>query len=283
MNKELTVIIICHKSKDLAIKFVKNIYGKFEIIIIDNSNDYELKKIINQKYPNILIKDMKNNGYGAAINYGSKFVKTKYFFISSPDITGINENSLHKFINKAKLLKNNFSTMGPRYIDANPKSLVQSDEIKKISEIKVIHGACMFFNKKVFNLVGGFDENFFLYFEENDFCYNAIKFNKIYQLNDVKVFHNSGNSVTVNNYKEIQDQKNLRSWHFVWSKFYFYKKHYNFLYAIVIFVPLILRTKFKIYYYAITKDHENLIKYVNRWDGMIASIKGQKSYKRADF
>ena len=55
MNKEVTVIILCHKSKDLVINYIKNIYTKFEIIIIDNSNDYELTKNINQDYPGVLI------------------------------------------------------------------------------------------------------------------------------------------------------------------------------------------------------------------------------------
>ncbi len=149
MNKEVTVIILCHKSKDLVINYIKNIYTKFEIIIIDNSNDYELTKNINQDYPGVLIKNIDNNGYGVAINYGSKFVKTKYFLISNPDLSGIDENSLDKFVHTAKFLKDEFSVLGPRYLNADPKSLVQSDEAKKIDEINVLSGACMFFKKKV--------------------------------------------------------------------------------------------------------------------------------------
>ena len=55
MNKDVTVIIVSHKSKNLVINYIKNIYTKFEIIIIDNSNDYELTKKINQDYPDVLI------------------------------------------------------------------------------------------------------------------------------------------------------------------------------------------------------------------------------------
>ena len=283
MNKEVTVIILCHKSKDLVINYIKNIYTKFEIIIIDNSNDYELTKKINQDYPGVLIKNIDNNGYGVQINYGSKFVKTKYFLISNPDLSGIDENSLDKFVHTAKFLKDEFSVLGPRYLNADPKSLVQSDEAKKIDEINVLSGACMFFKKKIFDLVGGFDESFFLYFEENDFCLKAIKFNKIYQINEIKVLHNAGNSVLLNNLEEIKDQRNLRSWHFVWSKFYFYKKNYSFIYAFIIFIPIILRTRLKIIYYSIINDKKNLIKYKNRWDGMKASIMGKKSFKRPNF
>ena len=231
MNKEVTVIIVSHQSKDLVINYIKNIYTKFEIIIIDNSNDYELTKNINQDYPGVLIKNIDNNGYGAAINYGSKFVKTKYFLISNPDLSGIDENSLDRFVHAAKFLKDEFSALGPRYLNVNPKSIIQSDKTNNIAEINFLSGACIFFKKKVFDLVGGFDESFFLYFEETDLCLRAIKFNKIYQINEIKILHNAGNSVLLKNDKEAQDHRNLRSWHFMWSKFYFYKKNYNLIYA----------------------------------------------------
>ncbi len=283
MNKEVTIIILCHKSKDLVINYIKSIFNKFEIIIIDNSNDVELIKIIQEHYPGVIIKNIDNDGYGAAINYGSKLVKTKYFLISNPDLSGINENSLNEFVNTAKFLKDEFSVLGPRYLEVNPKSLIQSNETKDLGEINVLSGACMFFKKEVFDLVGGFDENFFLYFEENDFCLKAIKFKKIYQINKIKILHNAGNSVLLKNQEEIEDQRNLRSWHFVWSKFYFYKKNFSFIYALIIFIPIILRTRFKIIYYSIINNSKNLAKYANRWEGMKASILGKKSFKRPNF
>ena len=283
MNKEVTIIILCHKSKDLVINYIKSIFNKFEIIIIDNSNDVELIKIIQEHYPGVIIKNIDNDGYGAAINYGSKLVKTKYFLISNPDLSGINENSLNEFVNTAKFLKDEFSVLGPRYLDVNPKSLIQSNESTDLGEINVLSGACMFFKKEVFDLVGGFDENFFLYFEENDFCLKAIKFKKIYQINKIKILHNAGNSVLLKNQEEIEDQRNLRSWHFVWSKFYFYKKNFSFIYALIIFIPIILRTRFKIIYYSIINNSKNLAKYANRWEGMKASILGKKSFKRPNF
>ena len=280
MNKEVTVIIISHQSKDLVLNFIKNIYTKFEIIIIDNSNDYELTKNINQDYPGVLIKNIDNNGYGAAINYGSKFVKTKYFLISNPDLSGIDENSLDRFVHAAKFLKDEFSALGPRYLNVNPKSIIQSDKNNNIAELNFLSGACIFFKKKIFELVGGFDESFFLYFEETDFCLRAIKFNKIYQINEIKILHNAGNSVLLKNDKEVQDHRNLRSWHFMWSKFYFYKKNYNLIYAFIIFTPIILRTGLKIIYYAIINNNINLVKYKSRWFGFYNSIIGRKSFKR---
>ena len=103
MNNNITILIISHKSKNLVLKYIKNIYEKFKIIIVDNSNDVDLKKIINDYYPNINIHLIADNGYGTAINYGSKFVNTDYFLVSNPDVIGINEKNSNFFKNCKKI------------------------------------------------------------------------------------------------------------------------------------------------------------------------------------
>jgi len=283
MNKDVSLILLTHKSKNLVIEYIKDLYGKLQIIIIDNSNDLELKKIIKEKYPLVNMHLIENNGYGAAINYGSKFVDTEYFLISNPDLKGINEESIEIFINASRKLQNKFSVLGPRYLNVDSRTLKQSKYDKDISEMRFLSGACMFFNKKKFDLIGGFDENIFLYFEENDFCKRSIKYDKNYQINNIKVYHDAGNSVSLKNDIEIEDQRELRSWHFVWSKFYYYRKNYGFLYALIFFMPIIIRTVLKIYYYKIKTDELNCTKYKIRWSGMISSIRGEKSFKRPKF
>ena len=57
--RDVTVIIIGHKSKSLILNYIKPIHEKFKIIIIDNSNDFDLTDIIRKNYPNILIKNVR--------------------------------------------------------------------------------------------------------------------------------------------------------------------------------------------------------------------------------
>ena len=280
MNSKISLILISHKSKELVLKYINNIYNKISIIIIDNSYDLSLEKEIKKNYPNILFKFMDNNGYGAAINYGSKFVKTEYFIISNPDISGINYDNLKIFYKNAIKLKNKFSVLGPRFINADPKSIKQSDLKIEIAEMRYLSGACMFFNKSNFDLMGGFDENIFLYFDENDFCKRSIKFDKNYQLNMIRVFHDAGNSVISLTSDEKNDQDNLRNWHFIWSKFYYFRKHYGYIMALIIFFPIIIRTIFRIILYKFKNDNKNLSKYKTRWSGLINSIKNKKSFMR---
>jgi GT2 family glycosyltransferase len=283
MNLDVTIIILTHKSKKLVINYIKHLYQKFKIIIVDNSNDTELELFVKNIYPDADIHLISNNGYSDQINYGVKFVKTEYFLISNPDVQGINEPNIQEFVNVAKKLNNKFSVLGPRYLDVNPKSLKQSKSNIIIAEMRFLSGACMFFYKKNYDSIGGFDNNYFLYFEENDYCFRSKKFYKNYQINKIKVYHDAGNSVLSKNVIEIEDQRELRSWHFVWSKFYYYRKNYSFLYAFFFFIPIIIRTGIKVFYYSVKKDKINYLKYRNRWSGMMSSIKGEKSHKRPKF
>ena len=179
MNQDITIIILTHKSKDLAIDYIKDIYKKFKIIIVDNSNDIELKSIIDSSYQNTDIHLISNNGYSNQINYGVKFVKTKYFLISNPDVKGIDEINILNFINAAKQLDDNFSALGPRYLDVNPKTLKQSKSEDDIAEMRFLSGACMFFLKKNYDLIGGFDDNFFYILRKTIFVSDQVNFIKI--------------------------------------------------------------------------------------------------------
>ena len=138
----------------------------------------------------------------------------------------------------------------------------------------------MFINKKNFLDIGGFDENIFLYFEETEFCFRAKqKKYKSYQTNNSKVT-SLGRSVEIENEQDKEDLANLLIWHFIWSKFYFYKKKYGKKIALILFIPTISRIYFKIMVNKLLNNKKKLKRYKFRLDGLINSIKGNKSYLR---
>ena len=280
--KLTTVVLISHRSKNLVLSFIKNLTQKIQILIIDNSKDEDLKKEIS-KYQNIKIIFMENKGYGSAINYARTFIKTKYFFIFSPDVNNVSTKLISIFENKANMIKK-FGAIGPRFLNVKEKSHRQTDVKKKIGNIDSISGAAMFFDTNIFDDIGGFDENFFLYFEETDYCKRARKKGyKIYQLNNTKVGHNKGlNSgvVTTKNTEEEKNLQNLYSWHFIWSKHYYHKKHYGKIYSIIYFVPTLIRILFRICLYKITRNDNKIKKYNIRLDGLLSSIMNIASVKR---
>ena len=137
----------------------------------------------------------------------------------------------------------------------------------------------MFINKEIFLKIGKFDENFFLYFEETEYCYRAKKKGYFsYQINDIKV-RTKGRTVDLDNESNI-NFSNILIWHFIWSRFYFSKKKYGKLLSIIIFIPLLVRILMRIRWYKITNNEILLSKYAARFEGLLKSMKGEKSSLR---
>ena len=211
-ENKITIVIISHKSTYNVLRFIEGLSVKYNILIIDNSNDNILKEKIKNKI-NVKLFTIENKGYGAAINYANNLIKTDYFFVFNPDILDINDKFIDFFSKKTEDFKNDFLCAGPRFLNVDAKSHKQSDVKIKTAKIDAINGACMLINKKNFDLINGFDENFFLFFEENDFCKRGVDINlKIYQFNEVGIIHEAGTSVELNDLyekKKITKFKNL--------------------------------------------------------------------------
>ncbi len=277
--QNISIVLISYNSTKKLIEFIKKIPRQTPILIIDNSKDFKLRKIF-KKNKNISIYFKKNEGYGASINYAVKKIKTEYFFVIQPDVKGITKNSLVTFYNYAKKLNDKFSVIGPHFRKAPKSGHYQTNLKYDIKQIRNVHGSTIFFNKKVFIKNNGFDSNIFLYWEETDYTKRALKNGFFaYQLNKVKVFHQKGKAVNVKNNQEEQKLIYLYSWHFIWSKFYFFKKHYGKVLALIYFFPILLRIIFRISYYKITKNNK-FLKYYYRWNGALSSILNKKSHMR---
>ena len=281
--EEVSIVIVSYRSKKKILNFLKKINQYKKIIIIENSNDLTIGFEINKIYENVEVYNTNNIGYGCSANYARNKINTEYFFLFNPDLQDIDHEFIEKFLIQAKKLNNNFSCLGPRYENISEKTLKQSDISKEIGYVNAISGAAMFFNTKVFDKIGRFDENIFLYFEETDYCKRGHKINlNSYQLNKIKIRHDVGTAVEYIDKNEKNRIKLLCSWHFIWSKYYFYKKHYGLIFSLIYFSPILVRSIIKILISKMVKNYSNEEKYKNRFDGLISSIKGLKSFKRIE-
>ena len=275
---EITIILISYQSFTKIKKFIRSVSKKFKIIIIENSKEKSLLKIKNK---NIKVYMKNNKGISSSLNYACKMTKTKYFFHFSPDIS-IKNDDIKKIYEKAKKLKDNFAAIGPRFINVNAKSHKQSNIKKELSKIKAIHGSAMFINKKNYTKIGKFDENFFLFYEENDFCKRGNDLSLYsYQLNTVKIKNNSNGSIKFRNKKNKENIKKIYNWHFIWSKYYYIKKHYGLILAIIYFTPIMLRILYRLIVYSIFANTK-INKYKTRLNGLISSMMGKKSFLRPE-
>ncbi|MDC0632896.1 hypothetical protein OAP22_03155 [Candidatus Pelagibacter ubique] len=278
---DTTIILISYKSEKLILNFIKKLPKLIPIIIIDNSNSFLLEDVIKKEYSNLEVFVKNNDGVSSALNYAVEKIKTKYFLQISPDID-FDYKDIWVYLDFAKKLNNKFAAIGPRFLNIKKKSHKQISENVDYDSIDSIHGSCMFINKECFNKIGRFDENYFLYFEETDYCYRGKKIGyKSYQINQSKV-ETLGRSVKFENKDEEKKVSKVLIWHFIWSKFYYYKKRYGKIISIILFIPIIFRTILKIYLNKLINNQEDIEKYKTRMDGIMTSIKGKKSSLRPE-
>ena len=82
----LTFIIVTFKSDHIIHECIESLPKDSNIIIIENSNNPELKKKLEEKYSKINVITQENSGMGSANNKGIKLCKTDYAFIINPDV-----------------------------------------------------------------------------------------------------------------------------------------------------------------------------------------------------
>ena len=278
MKKKLSIVIPSYKSSKKILGHLKNFKKDLQVIIIENSHDENLKQIIENKYKNTKVVLQKNVGYGNAINLGSKFVKTKYFFTMNPD-TVIYKDTLILLLRGCKNIKK-FGAISPNYKENKNKKY---DSI--IEEKKTLTGGAMLFQKSIFKKIGGFDKNIFLYYEDNDYFTKCRKMGlKLYQINNSYHFHEkkSSGSASFKTNKEKDYAYFLAGWHGQWSKFYYHKKYNGYFSALKICLPNLLVNIIQL----ILNFPINLkkTKYIYfKIEGLLTSIIGISSYKRSKF
>ena len=283
-RQNLSVIIVSFKSEHVIENCINSIDNEIEIIVIDNSNSYELKKKIEKKYKNVkCILSKKNLGMGAGNNLGIKNVNKDFALILNPDVT-LERNSINEVFIASNEIEN-FSIIAPiSNKDKYPNYILKKghnfDPVKPF-KVKSVDGYAMILNLKKLKKIDNFnffDENFFLYLENEDMCKRLIENDEnIYIIPKSKINHLGGKAVDPIYKNEIEY---LRNWHWMWSKFYFNKKHYGYFIAVSKVFKNLITAKIKFLYFLITLNTFKRKIYQMRLLGLINSMIGKNSYYR---
>tara|TARA_B110000967_G_scaffold66894_1_gene69175 strand:+ start:9766 stop:10611 length:846 start_codon:yes stop_codon:yes gene_type:complete len=275
-NKDLTIVITTFKSEDKIESCLNSIDPSIKVIIIENSNNKKFKEYIENKYRNVDCElTLDNFGYGKSNNIGLSKVKSKYSLILNPD-TILKEEAIKKFFTFIEK-KINFAILGPKQNDNFSVTPNEKNIYSKATEVEAIEGFAMFLNMEKFLKIGFFDENFFLFLEEIDLCKRIKDINeKVYLEPNIEIFHYGGKSVNKTFAQEIELTRN---WHWMWSLFYYNKKHFNFCYALLIIFPKFFSAFFKTIFYTFFLKKKKYI-YLKRLSGLINSILGKPSWYR---
>ena len=235
------------------------------------------KELVEKKFQNVKCELTNENlGYGKANNIGLQLVKTKYALILNPD-TLLESSALNNFFDFTEK-HNDFVMLGPNQ-DENITN-IENIELKALKnfESNSIKGYAMFLNMEKFKDIGFFDENFFLYLEEIDLCKRIKKLNKkIYICPKIIIHHHGGKSVDDKFTYQIELTRN---WHWMWSLFYFNKKHFGYCSALILILPKLLSSCFKTTFYFLIFNTAKKEIYLKRVSGILNSILGKESWYR---
>ena len=274
-NKDITAVITSFRSENKILNCIKSLGKDIKIIVIENSNNTQLKEKLEKEYSNLkCILSDENLGYAKGNNLGLSLVKTKFALIINPDAAAY-EDTIDNFLSTAKL-KSDFAIIAP-YIQEE-KSNINLETAKGIFQVKSVKGFAMFLNLVQFKNIGYFDENFFIYFEEIDLCKRLIKSNKqIFLDTNIKINHKGGKSHDNSINYEMEKSRN---WHWMWSSFYFHKKHYGYFIALLKISPKLISAFLKMIFFKLISNKQKKDIYYCRFDGILNSILLKKSWYR---
>ena len=269
-TKDITFVIVTFKSENIIFDCIDLLPGDSKKIIIKNSNNLDLKISLEKKYENLSCLLMRENlGYGKGNNIGINQSQTENVFILNPDARFKNSD-LKKFLNIVK--NENYAIAAP--------TLLKDKEIFKnkynIKEVEFVKGFGMLLNKKYLRN-NYFDENFFLYHEEIDLCKRVKNDGGRILLVNTPIIHYGTLSHGERNNLEMEKSRN---WHWMWSKFYYKKKHYGYLIGLCSTLPNFLSSLLKFLFYSLTKNIDKKNIYEKRFLGLLNSYLLKKSHHR---
>ena len=275
-DQDITVIITSFHSGEKIFNCIESINKDVKIIVVENSNDQELKEKIQSKYKNVdCILSKENLGYGAGNNLGLSKVLTNYALIVNPDVT-LENDTIDNFFLTINSVKN-FGIIAPISKDEIYTNFTIEND-KNLKEVESVKGFAMFLGMNNFKEIKFFDENFFLYFEEIDLCKRVRKNDiKIYIDPSIKVNHLGGTS---HNSELNKTMELSRNWHWMWSSFYYHKKHYGYFNALLKISPKLLSSLIKFIFYLLTFQKFKSDIYKHRVFGIINSVLLKKSWYR---
>ncbi|MEW6089015.1 MAG: glycosyltransferase family 2 protein [bacterium] len=241
---KLSIIIVNWNTGNLLRNCLRSIYenygpADFEVIVVDNDSKDGSPRMVGKDFPEIkLIKNKENMGFSKANNQAIEICRGDYVLILNPDII-IKKNAIEnmlEFLNVnndagaagAKFLNPDGSVQKAGYYRRSP-SIIQillfytilnrifrhfpgicsryweNDDMDNRHEVDQIPGACVLVKREVLEKTGGFDEDYFIWYEDVDWCFRIKRAGwKLYYCHDAEMVHYGGQSfINVNSGEKI--------------------------------------------------------------------------------
>jgi GT2 family glycosyltransferase len=252
----VSVIIVRYKIKNELFDCIASIIQSkpkvsYEIVIVDNNIDERIGKELLKKFPKVIyVENSKNSGFGSGINLGVKHARGETVFVFNPDMLVYNRtlDELYLFLKKTPRLGavasqltdengNAIALQGAQFLtplralfalsflhkvfpnNSIAKRFYYLDKpLNSVRKVDVVPGGAFLMKRALFEKLKGFDEKFFMYFEEYDLCMRIAQMGlSNYIIPQAKVYHLSGKDTDMTKAGKIYFE----------SRFIYFKKWYG--------------------------------------------------------
>ncbi len=243
---ELSVILVSFNGRELLDACLRSLQASLseiphEVIVVDNASLDGSADLVAERFPSVrLMRNSENLGYPKANNQGLAVASGTYVLLLNPDTEmalGVTDRLLSELKGRpdaggvAPVLrlpsgniqvsfgrKVTFAAELSKKLFWNRRLSRAVDRDKKVREADWLGGACLLSRREILERAGGFDEWFFLYFEDIDLCYRIRELGlRLFLIPSVEIRHIGGASTSAVSL--------FSRYHYRRSQLYFYRKH----------------------------------------------------------
>ncbi len=218
---KLSMCIVTHNSEDIICNTINKIIDAaadfdFKFYISDNCSTDNTVSVIKEKFPQVIVIENKENpGFGAGHNKVLPLLESKYHFIINPDIL-TNEDTFRVIVDFMEnnndvgmlcpLIMNDNGTeqilpkRNPKYkylISRRIKIFKNTEaeytrrfeKLDEVTDIDFCTGCFMAIRTELFKKLGGFDDSFFMYFEDADLSRRVKQTSRVVMYRKAQVIH----------------------------------------------------------------------------------------------
>ncbi len=230
---ELSIIVVNWKSVDFVLDCIESIHKTtrdvgYEIIVVDNASGDDCCRIVSQAHPSVVVVGSERNiGFARANNLGAEKSKGEYLLFLNPDTVVLGE-ALKTMVARMRCTEH-LGALGCRLLNRDlslQTSCVQAfpnltnqilgvEWLRKRSprlplwgmralyasvhqdvfDVDAVSGACIMLRRDVFEQVGGFSTEYFMYAEEIDLCCKVRQAGwRVGYVPDAQIVHFGGES-----------------------------------------------------------------------------------------
>jgi N-acetylglucosaminyl-diphospho-decaprenol L-rhamnosyltransferase len=233
---DVSAVVVTYNAAQWIARSLESLRGAVgELIVVDNGSTDATVELVREKFPEALVIEQENRGFGAGNNVGMRAASGRYFVLLNPD-AWLTEGALAALVAFADEHPE-AAVVGPRLL--NPDGSLQRSvrgypspwriateyfflrklaprsrtlnaffganfDHESVREAEFLGGACLLVRRDAVDSVGGFDEDFFLMSEEVDWCYRFRQAGwKVLFYPGAEVVHVVGASLNPAQFKEI--------------------------------------------------------------------------------